>query len=268
METDLVRGVGNQLSQMSVVLQQKSQQLNYSVQTLSSAWQGNSASIFVSEIQLLLQQLNQYANNGDLLYQRLCREINEWEQIGAGLSGTPKNNHVVATTNVIDRQVPDSVLGTVLKAEEQWQEDLSFLRERAEENQDNLALKDPGEAFNKNNSIGRYNMEPQTAKDALEWAFRNGEAGEYGFSEMPSDEKIVKLIMDKDMDSKLAALRLSQLKDSHPQLSKLSWEEIDSDPNYVAKLYSGYMGAGGAWDQWKSDLEPGSEAKKRLGLGK
>jgi len=81
METDLVRGVGSQLQQTASALQQQTQQLNYSVQALANTWQGNSANIFVGEIQPLVQQLNQFAIAGELLNQRLQKEADEWERV-------------------------------------------------------------------------------------------------------------------------------------------------------------------------------------------
>jgi uncharacterized protein YukE len=83
METELVRGVGHQLQQASNSVQQQSQQLHYSVQSLANAWHGPSADIFVIEIQPLLQQLNHFANSGDTLNQRLQREVDEWQQVGS-----------------------------------------------------------------------------------------------------------------------------------------------------------------------------------------
>lgn len=83
METDLVRSVGNQMQQASASMQQQTQQLNNSVQNLANAWQGPSASIFMGEIQPMMQRLNQFANTGELLNQRLQREVDEWESVGS-----------------------------------------------------------------------------------------------------------------------------------------------------------------------------------------
>lgn len=87
METSLVRDVAYQIQQASASLQQQTQQLNYLVQNLTNAWQGPSASIFMAEIQPLLQHLNQFANNGELLNQRLQREVDQWEQVANYLGG-------------------------------------------------------------------------------------------------------------------------------------------------------------------------------------
>ena len=63
-----------------------------------------------------------------------------------------------------------------------------------------------------------------------------------------------------------AATYLQWLKEAHPLMTDLTWSEIEAKPELVAKLYSGYMGAGGAWELWREDLTPGSVAKQRLGL--
>jgi hypothetical protein len=44
----------------------------------------------------------------------------------------------------------------------------------------------------------------------------------------------------------------------------MDWETIAADDEVIAKLYSGYMGAGGAWEAWRSSMTPGAEARKRL----
>lgn len=85
METEQVRSTGYQLQQTAGTMQQESQQLAASIQNLINAWQGPSATIFVGEIQPLLQQLTQFADAGELLNQRLQQEVNQWEHIGLGL---------------------------------------------------------------------------------------------------------------------------------------------------------------------------------------
>jgi uncharacterized protein YukE len=87
METDLVRGAGYQVQQASTSLQQQTHQLNYSVQNLAGVWQGPSANIFVAEIQPLLFRLNQFAHAGEVLNQRLQREVDEWERVGSSFGG-------------------------------------------------------------------------------------------------------------------------------------------------------------------------------------
>ena len=87
METDVIRGVGNQLQQAANLLFEHTQQLSTTVQSLSNNWQGPSANIFISDIHSILQQFNQLSDTGTTLNQRLQREVDEWLQIdgtGAG----------------------------------------------------------------------------------------------------------------------------------------------------------------------------------------
>ncbi|MBP8002160.1 MAG: CHAP domain-containing protein [Chloroflexi bacterium] len=81
METDIVRGVGNQLQQTADLLSEHTQQFNTTIQTLSSHWQGPSAEIFISDIHPILHQLNQLFDTGTTLNHRLQREVDEWEQV-------------------------------------------------------------------------------------------------------------------------------------------------------------------------------------------
>ena len=64
----------------------------------------------------------------------------------------------------------------------------------------------------------------------------------------------------------LAAILVSHLRDRHSLLKDMSWTEIASDPMLIAKLYSGYMGAGGDWDRWGASVRLGPEAMRRMGL--
>ena len=59
---------------------------------------------------------------------------------------------------------------------------------------------------------------------------------------------------------------LEHLRRRHPELRDMSWDLITSEPQLVAKLYSGYMGAGGDWETWEVTLTPGPEAVRRMGL--
>ena len=46
----------------------------------------------------------------------------------------------------------------------------------------------------------------------------------------------------------------------------MPWSQIAGDRRLTAKLYSGYLGAGGDWAGWKASVEPGAVARKRLGI--
>ena len=62
------------------------------------------------------------------------------------------------------------------------------------------------------------------------------------------------------------AVILESLRRDHPALDNMTWEQIAADPSLVAKVYSGYMGAGGDWDQWRATLTPGPIARTRMRL--
>ena len=181
----------------------------------------------------------------------------------AALAGCTKSNDEVSTVEVpIVSQWVVEVVGT---AEEMWQAQLSPLRGTAEELQDQAARSAPLEAYASDWSIGRYNIRPSTARSALDWAFAQGTAGDYGYHHRPSDEEIVRDIMDTEKASSLVKVILAQLREDHPSLRETAWDTIEASDQYIAKLYSGYLGAGGAWDVWRSNLLPGDEAKQRLG---
>lgn len=99
METDVVRGVGNQLQQTADLMLEHTQQLNTTIQNLSSNWQGPSADIFISDIHPTLQQLNQLFDTGTTLNQRLQREVDEWEQVD--------NLNKISTDTIGDNSAPD-----------------------------------------------------------------------------------------------------------------------------------------------------------------
>lgn len=84
METELVLDAGRQLQQLSTNLQNQAQNLDRNVQALSHTWQGPSATIFVGEVNPILQNLTRLADSGRVLNQRLQREVDEWSQIGRG----------------------------------------------------------------------------------------------------------------------------------------------------------------------------------------
>lgn len=84
METELVLEAGRQLQQLSTNLQNQAQSLDRNVQALSHTWQGPSATIFVGEVNPILQNLTRLADSGRVLNQRLQREVDEWSQIGRG----------------------------------------------------------------------------------------------------------------------------------------------------------------------------------------
>lgn len=181
----------------------------------------------------------------------------------AMLTGCTKTDEEVSTVEVrIASQWVVEVVGTV---EEGWQAQLSPLRAAAEQFQDEAARSAPLETYAADWSIGRFNIRPSTARSALDWAFTQGIAADFGYDRPLDDEEVVRDIMDPDRAASLVKLILAQLRDDHPGLREKTWDTIEATDQYLAKLYSGYLGAGGAWEAWRSDLLPGDEARLRLG---
>jgi hypothetical protein len=181
----------------------------------------------------------------------------------AALTGCTETDEVVSTVEV--RIVSQWVVEVVGTAEVAWQAQLSPLRAVAEQWQDQTASSAPLEAYAADSSIGRFNIRPSTERSALDWAFAQGITAEFGYHQPPGDEEIVRDIMDPSRASSLVKLILAQLRDSHPALRGMTWDTIEAADRYIAKLYSGYLGAGGAWEAWRSNLLPGDEARQRLG---
>lgn len=272
MQTEAVRNTGQQINQMSELLTQQVQQISARTQQLANEWQGPSATMFDGEVQTWLQQARLSAEAGVALNQKVQWEVDEWELAAdmLGAANSVNNNTINHTEEALDIEnavkVPKNVLNKILTAEENW-ENSSFFTKAKEYIQDNALERGiVGLAIDGDESIGRYNMRPSTAEQAIKWAKENHLTNEYNLPETLDDQEIIDMILTEGEDSKLAELYLLYLKNEHPQLKEMSWEEIKQDDKLIAKLYSGYMGAGGDWDKWKSDLEPGPVAKERMDI--
>ena len=102
MDTEAVRGVGNQLGQSAESLRQQSQQLRSVTGRLMGEWQGGSASMFESEMLALLQRVGQSAESGASLHQRLDREIQQWLMVSQSLGSTSIGNPAQFVTGIVD----------------------------------------------------------------------------------------------------------------------------------------------------------------------
>ncbi len=162
--------------------------------------------------------------------------------------------------------VPASILIKVREAESRSYEKRLLVRRLVEEAQDVIVFASPEMAYKLNFSVGRYRIKANSIEAILPWAIKRrlvvlektaptsfAHALAY-FSEQPV------------LNDWQAATYLQWLKEDHPLMTDLTWSEIEAKPELVAKLYSGYMGAGGAWELWRENLTPGSVAKQRLGL--
>lgn len=162
--------------------------------------------------------------------------------------------------------VPRSVIIAVKDAEAYSYSEASLPRRAVEYSQDIMAFLFPRLTYRFDFSVGRYRIKASTIESIVEWAQNNGFLTLYGerdttlryllpyFSEIP-------VLNDWQISTILEYLRRD-----HPGLRALEWAEIESDPQLVAKVYSGYMGAGGDWDTWRADLKPGAVARHRMKL--
>lgn len=130
--------------------------------------------------------------------------------------------------------------------------------------QDVLAIVIPQIIYYFNFSVGRMRMKPRTMEANIIWAIKH----KMLVFNSKASPKLIYLLgylsMIPNVSHWQAEVYLAKLKSEHPQLKKINWSEIEQNNELIAKLYSGYMGAGGDWDAWKQNLEPGNEAKKRF----
>ena len=157
------------------------------------------------------------------------------------------------------------VVEAIGQAEAVWDASLQPAEQEIERLQDTAARVDPLGAYLANWSIGRYNIRPRVARVALDRAFANDAAAAYGYQRRPGNEALVRDIMDPERDSALVRAILARLRHQHPVLRTMRWDEIEASDRLIAKLYSGYLGAGHDWNGWKADTTPGREASERLG---
>ena len=162
--------------------------------------------------------------------------------------------------------VPLSILRKVREAEKRSYAEVALWRRAVEEAQDILAFASPGLAYRMNFSLGNYRVKSQTIRKILPWAVRNGYLKLEGKPDHRARHALAYFSEQPALNTWQAAALLAWLREDHPKLKALTWAEIAGNSELVAKLYSGYMGAGGAWDLWRSDLTPGPEARRRMGL--
>lgn len=163
-----------------------------------------------------------------------------------------------------DTAVPDKVTRLVQAAESNYysQNKLNLTFEMI---QDVLAIIAPQIVYHFNFSVGRMRMKPKTMESIILWSVKHGMLT-INMKITPGLAYLLAyLAMIPNVCRWQAEVYLSKLKSEHPQLSKISWHVIEEDPSLIAKLYSGYMGAGGDWEGWRKTLEPGKEARRRFG---
>ena len=162
--------------------------------------------------------------------------------------------------------VPRSVVLAVKHAEAFAYAQEPWYRRAAEYAQDVLTFLIPRLTYRLNFSVGRYRIKPATIEALIPWAEQQGYLQMHG----TPDERLRHLLPyfseQPVINDWQVAVILEYLRRDHPQLDNMTWEQIAADPSLVAKVYSGYMGAGGDWDQWRATLTPGPIARTRMQL--
>ncbi|MEJ6398524.1 hypothetical protein [Yoonia sp. 208BN28-4] len=162
--------------------------------------------------------------------------------------------------------VPFSVLEIIQDAERQSYAQRSFFRRGVEEMQDAIVFLSPEIGYRTNFSLGRYRIKAATLETILPWAIEQGYLTLNDTTQTEFAHALAYFSEQPGLNDWQASVYLEWLRRDHPMLVDLTWPDIAADPLLIAKLYSGYMGAGGAWEQWRADLTPGPVALRRLGL--
>lgn len=161
--------------------------------------------------------------------------------------------------------VPTNVLDSVRGAELHAYRDMGPLRKAAEDLQDALALLSPQLAFSRDFSLGPYRIKASTVRETLDFALARGFLTLRSERSSRYNEVLPYFALQPSLNDWEAGVLLEYLRERHPQLARMSWEQISRDPEAIAKLYSGYMGAGGDWAAWASSMTPGAVSRSRLG---
>lgn len=161
--------------------------------------------------------------------------------------------------------VPENVLAAVRAAEVRWYAGLPLWRRSVKDLQDVIASVVPRAAFWMDSSIGPYRIKAQTIHGLMPYAVEHGYLKIGAKRHHRFNRLLPFFALQPMLNDWQAAVLLQSLKEQHPQLRHRPWEQIASDPDAVAKLYSGYMGAGGHWEQWAASRTPGAVARQRLG---
>ncbi|MFZ9388877.1 MAG: hypothetical protein ACO25B_13465, partial [Chitinophagaceae bacterium] len=162
--------------------------------------------------------------------------------------------------------VPMTIQIQIQNAEKAYYSHTSWFRKLVENVQDILSLLFPGWVFRLNFSIGKMRMKPQTIRNLIPWAIDRKFLKIHLQGLSHPSHLLAYFAMQPFVSRWQAAVLIAYLREIHPQLQSMDWATIQDDERLVQKLYSGYMGAGGDWEQWKSSLEPGREAIRRFSL--
>ena len=162
--------------------------------------------------------------------------------------------------------VPPEVVRAVRSAEHGYYASQGPLRRAAEGVQDMAAILHPPLVYALDFSVGPFHLKGRTLDETIPWAIEQGYLQVHDAPARDFHWLYVYLAEQPGLADWGAAVHLEWLRQKHPGLRALTWDEIAADPRLVAKVYSGYVGAGGDWEAWEADLTPGPVAAARLGL--
>lgn len=162
--------------------------------------------------------------------------------------------------------VPQEVLEVVRRTEYDFYAQLSAPRRMIEGMQDAAAFLVPSLVYKFDFSVGPFRLKGHTLNKTIPWANEQGYLEIHQGLQADFHWLFVYLAEQPGLADWGAAVLLERLRRRHPQLSQLTWQEIAANRILIAKLYSGYMGAGGDWDAWEADLRPGPVAAARMGI--
>ncbi len=163
--------------------------------------------------------------------------------------------------------VPAEITTRIRAAEAAYYEDQPLWRRALEDAQDIATFAIPRITTRLDFSLGPYRIKASTVEGTLlPFALENDYLTLIDVPRRHAIDAIGYFAEQPEFSTWSAAVYLEYLRRDHPDLAQMDWPEIAASPLLIAKLYSGYMGAGGAWDMWRADLQPGPIALSRLGI--
>jgi len=166
--------------------------------------------------------------------------------------------------DIVMPPVPNSVIEKIRIAEANYYSQTSRLRRWMERGQDIFTLLFPRIINRLNFSVGRMRMKPHTIEKLIPWAIEQGYLKLYTPQKKNQSFLLAYFAMQPLISRWQASVVIEHLREQHPQLKSMSWDDIERDSQLIQKIYSGYMGAGNDWKAWKSSLIPGPEAVRRF----
>lgn len=161
-------------------------------------------------------------------------------------------------------EIPRVVLVSIKTAEAEYYGAQPRWRRTVESLQDFLTFISPALVYKLNFSVGRYRIKPHTIDDLIDWAVKSDFLEMHSEHDKASKSLIAYFSHQPAINDWQISIYLERLRLDHPMLRNSNWSEIGASDRLIAKLYSGYMGAGGDWEAWKSNESAGAESKKRF----